>query len=437
MSEKSKRVDAIFIFDLNRKSDLDFPSDKDIQLSKLLYYHPEDRSVDDKLSHFGLIEGLITLSKNYTDDDLEFIRSKLYTTAVVKWFDSVYLSVVFFNRNTTDDEKDDYSYHSRNNMLKTILRNSIRMFEMFYGSFQDNLVKINHDEMTLESLQEMLENILPTFMNNSTKTTLNFLKDVEAFKKFHTNMNLSLDVQIMIDDLYNEFEAISKSLLIYNRQVLHYNMELDEVFLIYCYIVRYQGNISKVKSMNVKWPENNEMTIVDSMDDNLFSPQIFINNTLYTLTMISTKNSTLVLLLDTNDPLIVVNSIYEYMNKLQLNLITLEEKLSKFPVLTNTKFFALNTLSKTINSVGFDNLNNESIEELSMIYDLHDILGTCREQLYNTHIKTKNTWVGTKFNNSREVYYVNSSNNNKASLSESKLHFEKFVSTYFNGIYFI
>lgn len=93
----------------------------------------------------------------------------------------------------------------------------------------------------------------------------------------------------MIDDMYNEFEAISKSLLIYNRQVLHYNMELDEVFLIYCYIVRYQGNISKVKSMNVKWPENNEMTIVDSMDDNLFSPQIFINNTLYTLTMISVQ----------------------------------------------------------------------------------------------------------------------------------------------------
>ncbi|XP_953329.1 uncharacterized protein TA10490 [Theileria annulata] len=296
MSDKPKRVDAIFVFDLNRKSDLDYPSDKDIQLSKLLYYHPEDRSVDDKLSHFGLIEGLITLS---------------------------------------------------------------------------------NDEMTLESLQEMLENILPTFMNNSTKTMLNFLKDVEAFKKFHTNMNLSLDIQLMIDDLYNEFEPISKSLLIYNQQVLHYSMELDEVFLIYCYIVRYMGNVSKVNAMNVKWPENNEVTIVDSMEDSLFSPQIYINNVLYTLTIISVH----------------INRDNKHF-RLKI----------RYLVLTNTKFFALNSLSKTINSVGFDSLNNETIEELSMIYDLHDILSTCREQLYNTHIKTKNSWISTKFNNSRLVF---------------------------------
>eukprot|EP00375_Theileria_parva_P001647 XP_764321.1 hypothetical protein [Theileria parva strain Muguga] len=80
MSEKSKRVDAIFIFDLNRKSDLDFPSDKDIQLSKLLYYHPEDRSVDDKLSHFGLIEGLITLSKFFSTGTPQMMKRTITAT---------------------------------------------------------------------------------------------------------------------------------------------------------------------------------------------------------------------------------------------------------------------------------------------------------------------------------------------------------------------
>ncbi|UKK02874.2 hypothetical protein MACK_002972 [Theileria orientalis] len=437
MAEKQSRINAIFIFDLNRVSDLDHPSDKEVQMSKLLYYHPEDRNIDDKLSHFGLIEGLIALSKNYTEDKLEFIRSKLYTTTVVTWFESVYLAVVFHNNPVLVEEKDEYSYHWRNNMLKTILNNAIKMFEMFYGKLEDNLVKIRNDEMTLESLQNLLDSFLVSFMNNSTKSTLHLLKDVKGFKKLHTNVPLTLDIQLMIDDLYHKFEAISKSMLIYNQQVIHSTLDTEEMFLIYSYIVRYHGEVSREKSLTVKFPENNELSILDSQEDQLYSPQIYVNQKKYTLTILATGVSVLILLLDTNDPLIVLNSIYEYISKLKVNLLTLEEKLSKLPVLTNTKFFALNRLSKSINSVGFENLNAEMIEQLSIIYDLHSMINNSRDQLLNAHVKTKTTWVNTKYSNSREVHYVNGSNNNKSSLSESKLHFEKFVNTYFNGIYFI
>ncbi|UKJ89884.2 hypothetical protein MACJ_003138 [Theileria orientalis] len=331
MAEKPSKINAIFIFDLNRVSDLDHPSDKDIQMSKLLYYYPEDRNIDDKLSHFGLIEGLIALSKNYTEDNLEFIRSKLYTTTVVPWFGSVYLATVFHNNPGSLEEKDEYSYHWRNNMLKTILNNAIKIFEMFYGKLEDQLARIRNDEMTLESLQSLLDSFLVSFMNNSTKSTLHLLKDVEAFKKLHTNVPLALDVQLMIDDLYHKFEAISKSMLIYNQQVIHSTLDTEEMFFIYSYIVRYHGDVSREKSLTVKWPENNELSILDSQEDQLYSPQIYVNHKKYTLTILATGVSIFILLLDTNDPLIVLNSIYEYINKLKVNLLTLEEKLSKLP----------------------------------------------------------------------------------------------------------
>nr|PVC52903.1 hypothetical protein MACL_00000462 [Theileria orientalis] len=418
--------------------DLDNPSDKEVQMSKLLYYYPEDRNIDDKLSHFGLIEGLIALSKNYTEEKLEFIRSKLYTTTVVPWFESVYLATVFHNNQGSVEEKDEYSYHWRNNMLKTILNNAIKIFEMFYGKLEEQLEKIRNDEMTLKSLQNQLDSFLVSFMNNSTKSTLHLLKDVKAFRKLHTNVPLTLDIQLMIDDLYHKFEPILKSMLIYNHQVIHSTLETEEIFLIYSYIVRYHGEVSREKSLTVKWPESNELSILDSQEEQLYSPQIYVNGRKYTLTILATGASILILLLDTNEPLIVLNSIYEYMNKLKVNLLTLEEKLSKLPVLTNTKFFGLNRLSKSINrcvdkiilkeicSVGFENLNGEAIEQLSIIYDLHSMINNSRDQLLNAHVKTKTTWVNTKYSNYREVHYVNGSNNNKSSLSESKREYSYF-----------
>lgn len=70
-------------------SKFDFSKD-----AKLLYYYPEYREVEERRSHFGLIEGLIGLLGTFTTHKIDFLRTKLFTTTISEWCKDVYLVVV-------------------------------------------------------------------------------------------------------------------------------------------------------------------------------------------------------------------------------------------------------------------------------------------------------------------------------------------------------
>ncbi|AFZ81532.1 hypothetical protein BEWA_009460 [Theileria equi strain WA] len=309
------KLKAILLFDLSRKANIENPTDQDIQKAKLLYYYPDERNMDDKLSHLGLIEGLIVLSKTFSDENIEYICSRLYTTAVFEWKKNIFLSAFFSNDVPSKSEEDEYSYYWRNNLLKTLLGNGTKIFELLHGDLNKYIPQGDRYALVTSSivfsddtlgLKTILDEFFPTFMANSTNNTLHILKDLDGYKKCHSNISVTLDAQMLIDEIFREFPMVYKSLLIYDDQVLHTTMELDVMLVVYSYLINHRGSLSKSKSFSVKWPKDSDLIIVDAQDDQLFNPRVYIDGNPYIMSILFVKKSILILLLDTNDPLLVL-----------------------------------------------------------------------------------------------------------------------------------
>lgn len=91
----------------------------------------------------------------------------------------------------------------------------------------------------------------------------------------------------MVDDLYQKFEAISKSMLIFDKQVIHSTLDLEETFLLYLFIVRYHGDSVPNNLMGANWPENDKLAILDLFEEQLHAPQINIKGKKYTITILA------------------------------------------------------------------------------------------------------------------------------------------------------
>lgn len=430
-------IKAILLFDLSRGTSIENPTDQDIQKAKLLYYYPDDRNIDDKLSHLGLIEGLIALSRTFSDEKIEFIRSKLYITAILEWKPDIFLAAFFSNNTPSNNEKDEYSCYWRNDLLKAILKNSIKIFELLHGDLNKYVhPKDGTSNNNTLGLKPLFDEFLPTFMINSTSNALHLLKDIDGYKKCHANISVTLDAQMLIDEIFREFPAVYKTLLIYDDQIIHTTMELNVMLVVYSYLINHRGLLSKNKSLSVKWPEDSDLIIVDAQDDKLFNPRIYIDGNPYVMSILSTKKTILILLLDTGDPLLILNGIREYAANMPYGLCQLEEKIPKNAPPESVRLFTVNKISKNFNSIGYENLGGEKIMELAIIHDISSMIKLSMNDIMSVHMRLKDRWINTKISNDREVYFTDSTME-KISLSEARSRFEKFMKTYFSGIYFI
>lgn len=431
------RVSTIFVFDLNQKSPKPHPSDEEIQDAKLLYYYPEYREVEERRSHFGLIEGLIGLLGTFTTHKIDFLRTKLFTTTISEWCKDVYLVVCFKNENLPTSEMGEYSHHWKNFMTKVVLENAKHIFELLYGPLYAFLEPSSESTEGLERLRLTFDEILPPFITKAGGDSLHILNSWEASYKSQANAACTLDAQTLIEDLCTRFDAVKGFLFICDKQLIHSSLDMDDMLLLYTYLLKHQGRICKNqefcldRTVKVK----GDVQILDSEAGTPFGPRIHLKGNHYNLCAICHEDLYLVLLLQVEDVFFTISRIKEYLGGLPHGLGAMLKSLQQPASTHNLKTVSMNSATKTIRSFGYDNIDEKSLKELHIIYNIHQLLDSGAKRINNVHLRTKCGWFSAKVSNDREVYRVLT--NESMNLTDVKTTFQDFTDTYLGGIYFI
>ncbi|GFE53392.1 hypothetical protein BaOVIS_007960 [Babesia ovis] len=433
------RISTIFVFDLNRKPTSANPTDEEIQDAKLLYYYPEHCEVEERRSHFGLIEGLIGLLSTFTSNKIDFLKTKLFTTTISEWCPDVYLVVCFKNEEGSWNEMAEYSHHWKHLITKVVLENTKKMFELFYGPLSD-LMKESEDgtSANLEKVRLAFDNFLPSFLTQTVGDSFNILKDWNATNKSHTGVVGALDSQNLIVDVCEEFKEVKGYMFIHNQEVLLSSLDLDNMMILYTFLIKNHGIAHKepeYRLKNVDRIESEEVQILESDGGTAFGPRVHLNGHEYYLSVMCFESLYLVLLLQTDDLMLSLSNIKEYLTGMPHGLKALINSLSRTPSTSPLCTVSLNTATKAIRSIGYDSLDDKKLQELYIIRGIHHLIESNANRLKQIHVRSSAGWVNAQVSNSREMYLTLQSD--RLGLNDVRNTFDEFVKTYLGGIYFI
>ncbi|CDR96778.1 hypothetical protein, conserved [Babesia bigemina] len=433
-------VSTIFVFDVNRAPSSPNPTDEEVQDAKLLYYYPDHREVEERRSHLGLIEGLLVLLASFTKHKIDFLRTKLFTTTISEWCDGIYLVVCFKNEENSWNEMAEYSHHWKHYMTKVVLENAKKLFELLHGPLRDLLnASDGNASSNLESVRRAFEDFLPSFITKAAGDSFNILNAWNASYKSHASALSTLDAQTLIADLCSEFEAVHDYVFIHNKEVLHSSLDLDNMLALYTYLIKHQGSVSERQELRMKPLADGEGVgeahIMKSESGDAFSPKVHINGQAYHLGVVCMGGLYLVLLLQCDDVMFTLSSIKEYLSGTPNGMGALLKSLSQPPVASKLRTVSINAVTKTIRSVGYNEIDEKALRELQVIRGIHHLIESSLEVITRMHVRSKQGWCSAQVSNGREMYLTLPSES--LSLTDVSGAFNEFVKTFLGGIYFI
>lgn len=429
------KVSTIFIFDVNRKPTTSHPSDEELQDAKLLYYYPEYRGVDERRSHCGLIEGLIGMLASFTTNTIDFMRTKLFTTTISEWCPGVYLVVCFKNDGGSDNEMVEYSHHWKNFITKVVLENAKSIFELLNGPFADFLAKLPSYTDGLEKLRVACEEVLTPFIIKSSTNSMHVINSWNASKESQANADCLIEARFLIGGLRQRFEVVKGFLLIYKEQLIDTSLDLNDELLLYMYLLKYQKEIAEHKEFNHtnNTGEGSEVQILETEPGTPLVPQIHIKGKKRHLCVVKQDDIYLLLLLQGEDVFLNVNSIKDYLAELPSGLAAVVNTIKEDPGLSNQKAILLNSLTKTVRSFGYDELDDKALKELQIIHGIQELMNSGSHKIHSAHVRN-NGWISAKTSNDRELYRV--IDNGNMSLTEVKTTFQEFIGQNLGEVYF-
>ncbi|EDO08341.1 hypothetical protein BBOV_III007810 [Babesia bovis T2Bo] len=430
-------VTTIFVVDLNRKPLSVDPTDEELQDAKLLYYYPDHCEIEERRSHFGLIEGLIGLISTFTTNKIDFLKTKLFTTTVSEWYPGVYLVVCFKDDEKHSSEMLEYSHSWKHLINKIVLENAKRIFELLYGPLNEHL-ELATSSGNLDDLRIAFDNFLPSFLTKSVSSSFNILKDWDATNKAHINSAFALDAQTLITDICLEFNEVKEYLLIYNREIFLSSLDIDDMMVIYTFLIKHEGSVTKDAESRVKTltpTVSNEVHVLESDTGVAFGPRVRVKGRDYYLSALCFGGLILILLLDSRDIVLSLNNIKEYLNGIPHGLKALLRSISNPSSSSKLRTLSLNSTTKTIRSIGYEPLDDKKLRELYIIRGIHHLIESNAAHLNRVDVKTSDGWICSQVSNDREMYLSLSSD--RLGLTAVTQTFDDFVKSHLGGIYFI
>ncbi|KAK1444436.1 hypothetical protein BgAZ_103420 [Babesia gibsoni] len=430
------QVTTILVFDLNQKPSSSDPSDEEIQDAKLLYYYPEHREVEERRSHFGLIEGLIGMVGSFTTNKIDFLRTKLFVTTISEWCDGVYLVVCFKNDKSKDNETAQYSHHWENFITKVVLEDAKKLFQLVHGPLSDHLEQLAASKEYLDQLRHLFDDILPEFIVNSANSSLSVLNSWNASQKAKMNAECAVEAQFLIQGLCQRFDAVKEFLIIHNKQLIHSSLDMNDMLLLYTYLLKHDGKVCKRQEFRLCKKEGRaELHVMDSETGTPFGPEINLKGRKYHLSVICHADIYLVVLLQAEDVFFTLNNIKEYLEVIPNGFSPLTPSKKEPTMAPNTKTLCVNTASKSIRCIGYENIDEKALKELNVIHGIHQLISSGEDRVNSAHVKDGYRWISAKSSNDRIIYRV--IENSGISLTDTKTTFQEFIKQNLGVIYFI
>eukprot|EP00929_Paragymnodinium_shiwhaense_P079896 TRINITY_DN41651_c0_g3_i1.p1 TRINITY_DN41651_c0_g3~~TRINITY_DN41651_c0_g3_i1.p1 ORF type:complete len:511 (+),score=115.94 TRINITY_DN41651_c0_g3_i1:131-1663(+) len=245
---------ALFVFDPTLTPDTPKPSEEDCMDAKIVYYSPSCAPPEEKRSHAGLIEGLIQFADMFGTGDkkapLKCLRTKQLAFSVLEVEPHTWMVLAMRHPQVPStggakDEQKQPQYDEEglaDSTLMAVMRNCYAVFRLLHGELQTFL-----REHSSHKLFDLLEDFIPAFLETVDASDLGIFQELDGFHYGPVERNTCISIHCALLKLQEQFPMIRNSALLYNAHLIYASFSLDDMKVLYSYLVSFNGAVSNSK----------------------------------------------------------------------------------------------------------------------------------------------------------------------------------------------
>merc|ERR1719171_447354 len=126
--------------------------------------------------------------------------------------------------------------------LHATLTNCYGIFRLLHGEIQ-SFIK----EHSMQKLFDLLEDFVPAFIETIDAGDLGIFHEIDGFHYGPVERNTYVSIHCFLNRLQEQFPAIRHSALLYNAHLIYSNLSLNDMKVLYSYLVAFNGAVSNHK----------------------------------------------------------------------------------------------------------------------------------------------------------------------------------------------
>lgn len=241
---------AFFVFDPTLVPEGAHPTEEEQADAKILYYSPSCAPVEEKRSQAGLIEGLIAFTAMFSGGSgpLQNLRTRQYAFSVLEAEPHTWMVLVMRHplagadgsKTPTDSQFDEESVSD--STVTAILKNCYGVFRLLHGEIQ-HFVK----QHSVHKLFDVLEDFVPAYLETIDASDLGIFHEINGLHYGPVERNTCVSIYCFLDKMQESFPSIRHSALLYNAHLIYSSFSLDDMRVLYSYLVAFNGAVSNQK----------------------------------------------------------------------------------------------------------------------------------------------------------------------------------------------
>lgn len=241
---------AVFVFDPTLVHESPKPTEEEAADAKIIYYSPSCAPAEEKRSQVGLVEGLIHFTELFSGKQgpLRCLRTKQLCFSVMEAEPHTWMVLAMRHPQVAPEGgrwqgEPQYDEESvGDSTLQAVLRNCYGVFRLLHGEIS-SYVK----EHSRHKLFDLLEDFIPAFLETVDASDLGIFHEIDGFHYGPVERNTCVSIHCFLGKLQEQFPSIRHSALLYNAHLIYTNMSINDMKVLYSYLVAFNGAVSNHK----------------------------------------------------------------------------------------------------------------------------------------------------------------------------------------------
>jgi len=220
MKNETPKVARFFIF-----NPLKFGLQEENDTEKVLYFWPQEYTIDKQMADVGLVEALTNFAETFTSEPTSICQTEkvkyILQRPELGWW------VVMVVQSRFGEWLDEIG-------LQNILIHTISQFRLFNGSFERMLENLGEKELRLK-----LPRLWTPIVTEIELETANIFSSLDGIHFLPVDKHVYLRIQSFVNLIENTFECILYSSFMYKNFLVWSGLEQDDMLKIYKYLIKH------------------------------------------------------------------------------------------------------------------------------------------------------------------------------------------------------
>lgn len=207
---------------------------------KLLYYRPEEETLNRKVRNIGLCEALVNFTRTFSPDKpceavhTQRLRQVFFEPETNIWM-VLTVSVPWVEVVNNGERSFEYhDSHVKDTVMQATLQRSYSMFKLFNGSFA-NITK----QFGVEGLRRRLEKFFSRYLVTVEVGKLDIFSIFQGIQFLPLDKYMYLKVHCFVNLVETTFRNIQRTVLVYGDQLVWSGLEQEDIKIFYQYLLSW------------------------------------------------------------------------------------------------------------------------------------------------------------------------------------------------------